>query len=177
MNVNSLELLHAFICSAPVAWIRSLSFGACFKSVDSFLTHVTFQELLFSPFTMHEILDNSIWNSRHICFDIFYLKNTFSPCRNLWNLVFATFETWIKLESRKLTCTIASIFSENVKTSMHFFEKNRVGALFFQITCMNSRSSLYTTRQFVDCQTTFHRLSGNLFAKRMTLCTSAATCP
>jgi len=65
LMLQSFELLHAFNCSVPAAWIQGLSFGACFRSIASFLTH-TFQDLGLSAFTVHEMFefDIAIWSTQ-----------------------------------------------------------------------------------------------------------------
>jgi len=82
-------LFYAFYCSAPAAWIKVLSFGACFKCVASF-GHPLYL-LRTSPRSILCAWNSRIWH--------FHLNNTLLPRKNVWNLVFAT----VRPDSMKLT--------------------------------------------------------------------------
>jgi len=79
--------------------MNARSSGACFKSVISFVTHSTFQELLLSPFNLHEILE----------FD----KEHASACKKSLKYRFCDFEAWIE-EKIGAPTRISSNFSEYV---------------------------------------------------------------
>jgi len=103
-------LFHALYCSAPAAWMKVLSFRACFKSVASYYNPQYI--LRTSPLSISCAWNSRIWH--------FHLNNTLLPRKNLWNHVFATSRS----ESIKLTGQfrrfLARTFRPVAKSFSHF---------------------------------------------------------
>ena len=100
--VDTLELLHAFNCSAPASWIQGPSFSVCFKSVASFC-HPQFLSRT-SPLSINCARNSRI---RH-----FYLNITHFRLGEISEISFL--RLWGLIE--KLTATISSMFGEDVQT-------------------------------------------------------------
>ena len=92
----------AFYCIAPSAWIKALSFGACFKSVASFC-HPQYL-LRTSPRFIP-----CAWNSR---FWHFHLNHTLFAPEKCLKSRFCDSEAWID----DIDMSISSVFSEEVQT-------------------------------------------------------------
>ena len=60
MNVDTSELLHAFTVARQLHEYKVYLLVLVSKVWPHFVTHNTFQELLLSPFTVHEILKSDI---------------------------------------------------------------------------------------------------------------------